>query len=60
MASNTEIIETEISPNALLENLNNALTNIIRLDFKILNLNEGLVQTRVSDTLCRHVGRHEF
>ena len=38
------------------ENLNDAITAIVQLDFKILDRNEGLIQTRVSDTLCHFLG----
>ena len=41
----------------LLENHNDALTGIVQLDFRILDLNEGLIQTRISDTLCHFLGK---
>ena len=56
-ASSKESQETQIYPGALLENLNNALVGVVKLDFRIINLKEGLIQTRISDTLCHHLGR---
>ena len=41
----------------MLENLNDALTGIVQLDFRILDLNAGLIQTRISDTLCHFLGK---
>ena len=55
-ATGKEILETQINPRELLENLNDAITAIVQLDFKIIDLNEGLIQTRVSDTLCHFLG----
>ena len=55
-ATDKQIIETQINPIELLENLNDAITAIVQLDFKILDLNEGIIQTRVSDTLCHFLG----
>ena len=55
-ATGKQILETQINPIELLENLNDAITAIVQLDFKILDLNEGIIQTRVSDTLCHFLG----
>ena len=54
-ASSKESQETQIYPGALLENLNNAIVGIVKLDFRIISLREGLVQTRISDSLCHHL-----
>ena len=56
-ASSKESQETQIYPGALLENLNNAIVGIVKLDFRIISLREGLVQTRISNSLCHHLGR---
>ena len=45
-----------IKPDELLQNFNNALQGIIRLDFEIINTKEGLIRTDVVDTLCEHLG----
>ena len=45
-----------ISPGNLLQNFNNALQGIIRLDFEIINTQEGLIRTDIEDTLCEHLG----
>ena len=45
-----------ISSGDLLQNFNNALQGIIRLDFEIINTQEGLIRTDVVDTLCEHLG----
>ena len=59
-ATGKETRETLISPEDLLDNYNNALIGVIKLDFKILNLNDGLVQTRITDTLCHNLGRVRY
>ena len=47
---------TLICPGELLQNFNNALIGILKLDFEILNTNDGLVRTAIEDTLCQHLG----
>ena len=49
-------METLISPAELLSNLNNALVNIVRLDFKINDLKTGIIETRIEDTMCHFLG----
>ena len=56
-ATDTQIVETQINPLELLENLNDAVTAIVQLDFKILDLKEGVIQTRATDTLCHFIGK---
>ena len=56
-ASSKQSQETQIYPGDLLENLNNAIVGIVQLDFRIISLREGLVQTRISDSLCHYLGR---
>ena len=57
-ATDQQIIETQINPIELLENLNDAITAIVQLDFKIIDLKQGIIETRVSDTLCHFLGNN--
>ena len=51
-----QFIETQINPVELLSNLNDALTAIVQLDFKIIDLAHGIIETRLQDTLCHFLG----
>ena len=53
-----QIIETQINTFELLGNLNDAITAIVQLDFKIIDLKQGIIETRVSDTLCHFLGNN--
>ena len=55
-ATDQQIIETQINPIELLANLNDAITATVQLDFKIIDLKPGIIETRVSDTLCHFLG----
>ena len=55
-ATDQQIIETQINPIELLANLNDAITAIVQLDFKIIDLKQGIIETRVSDTLSHFLG----
>ena len=53
---NQEFTETLIDPAELLSNLNDTLTSIIQLDFKILDLTNAIIETRTRDNLCHFLG----